>query len=79
MPVFDISWGDAARFCNWLDNGQPTGVEGNGTTETGRITCSATVTSNAKLMSVASPAHSGITAPQYFLPTENEWYKAAIL
>ena len=76
MPVFDISWGDAARFCNWLDNGQPTGVEGNGTTETGAYLLSG-ATSNAQLMSVASPAHSGITAPQYFLPTENEWYKAA--
>jgi len=18
MPAFDVSWGDAARFCNWL-------------------------------------------------------------
>ena len=24
MPVFDVTWGDAARFCNWLDNGQGT-------------------------------------------------------
>ncbi len=24
-PVFDMSWFDAARFCNWLQNGQPTG------------------------------------------------------
>ena len=34
-PVNYVSWGDAARFCNWLQNGQPTGAEGNGTTETG--------------------------------------------
>ena len=24
-PIFDVTWGDAARFCNWLQNGQPTG------------------------------------------------------
>ena len=23
-PIFSVSWGDAARFCNWLENGQPT-------------------------------------------------------
>ena len=35
-PVFDVSWGDAARFCNWLQNGQPaTGSEGTATTEAG--------------------------------------------
>jgi hypothetical protein len=34
-PIFDLTWGDAARFCNWLQNGQPTGAEGAGTTETG--------------------------------------------
>ena len=27
-PIFDVSWGDAARFVNWLANGQPTGPEG---------------------------------------------------
>ena len=26
VPVFDVSWGDAARFVNWLHNGQPTGA-----------------------------------------------------
>ena len=34
-PVFDVSWGDAARFCNWLANGQLIVPEGSGTTETG--------------------------------------------
>ena len=29
-PMFEVSWGDAARFCNWLQNGQPTGPEGDG-------------------------------------------------
>ena len=22
-PIFCVSWGDAARFCNWLQNSQP--------------------------------------------------------
>jgi formylglycine-generating enzyme required for sulfatase activity len=76
MPVFDETWGDAARFCNWLQNGQPTGAEGNGTTETGAYTLSG-ATSNAALAAVAAPAHSGAGAARYFIPTENEWYKAA--
>ena len=28
-------------------------------------------------MAVPSPAHSGSNAAAYFLPSENEWYKAA--
>ncbi len=37
-PITYVSWGDAVRFTNWLYNGQPTGAEGNGTTETGSYT-----------------------------------------
>ncbi len=76
MPVYCETWGDAARFCNWLQNGQPTGAEGNGTTETGAYQLSGGTTW-AALMAVASPAHSGSGAAHYFLPSENEWYKAA--
>ena len=35
QPVAEVSWYDAVRFVNWLTNGQPIGVEGNGTTESG--------------------------------------------
>jgi formylglycine-generating enzyme required for sulfatase activity len=76
MPAFDITWGDAARFCNWLDNGQPSGGENLSTTESGAYYINGG-TSTALLMEVASPPHSGPGAPQYFLPTEVEWYKAA--
>jgi formylglycine-generating enzyme required for sulfatase activity len=76
MPVACVSWGDAARFCNWLQNGQPTGAEGNGTTETGAYQLSG-ATSTAALMAVANPPHGGDGAAQYFIPTEDEWYKAA--
>ena len=34
-PVNWVSWGDAARFTNWLHNGQPIGAQGLGTTENG--------------------------------------------
>ncbi len=52
MPVFAVSWGDAARFCNWLENGQPSsGTEGTGTTETGSHNLSG-ATSYAALMLV---------------------------
>jgi probable HAF family extracellular repeat protein len=70
-PIMWITWGNAARFCNWLSNGQPTGAEGNGTTETGSYTLYGAVTRSA-LMAITRNA--GAT---YFIPTEDEWYKAA--
>ncbi len=71
LPVNYVSWGDAARFCNWLQDGQPTGAEGSGTTETGAYTLIG-ATSKAALMAVTRNA-----GARYFIPTENEWYKAA--
>lgn len=37
-PVSYVSYWDACRFANWLHNGQPTGIQGPGTTETGAYT-----------------------------------------
>lgn len=65
-PVTYVTWFDAARFCNWLSNGQPVGAQTIGTTETG----SYTLTGNPTL-----PVYNGTGL--YRLPTENEWYKAA--
>jgi sulfatase modifying factor 1 len=70
-PVTYVSWGDAARFANWLTNGQPTASEGPGTTETGAYTLNG-ATSSTELLSVMRNASSA-----WFIPTENEWYKAA--
>jgi formylglycine-generating enzyme len=70
-PIFDVSWGDAARFCNWLQNGQPAGAEGNGTTETGAYTLNGAI---SQLALIAITRNAGAT---YFIPSENEWYKAA--
>jgi len=71
FPVNYTSFGDAARFANWLQNGQPTGPEGPGTTETGAYTLNGAVT-DAALLAVTRNANATI-----FLPSENEWYKAA--
>jgi formylglycine-generating enzyme len=66
-PITYVGWFDAARFANWLSNGQPIGVEGTGTTETGSYTLNGSnptdITRNANAT--------------WVIPTENEWYKAA--
>jgi formylglycine-generating enzyme required for sulfatase activity len=60
-PVNYVSWYDAARFANWLHNGQ-----GSGSTETGAYTLSGNTGFVTK--------NSGATV---YLPSEDEWYKAA--
>ncbi|MGA2258261.1 MAG: SUMF1/EgtB/PvdO family nonheme iron enzyme [Thermoguttaceae bacterium] len=74
LPDIFVSWADAARYCNWLQNGCPTtGVEIASTTEQGAYTLSG-ATSEAALDAVSLARN---PRAQYFLPTENEWYKAA--
>lgn len=63
-PVVYTSWNDSARFANWLHNGQPTGAQDAGTTESG-----------AYDMSVSFPMR--LLGATHFLPSEDEWYKAA--
>jgi formylglycine-generating enzyme len=70
-PITYVSWAGAARFANWLENGQPTGGEGPGTTETGAYTLNGAITDSA-LNAVTRNA--GATV---FIPSESEWYKAA--
>ncbi|MGA2033677.1 MAG: SUMF1/EgtB/PvdO family nonheme iron enzyme [Thermoguttaceae bacterium] len=71
VPVFDVTWGDAARFSNWLQNGQPNASEGNGTTETGAYTLNGAIT-NSALMAITRN-----TGATYFIPSQDEWYKAS--
>jgi formylglycine-generating enzyme required for sulfatase activity len=66
-PVNFVSWYDSVRFTNWLNNGQ-----GNGDTETGTYTLLGG--SKTPNNGVAITRNSGAT---WFLPNENEWYKAA--
>ncbi len=70
FPVNYVSFWDAARFCNWLQNGQPTGLEGPGTTETGAYTLNDYNGNDGRTIT----RNSGAT---WYLPSENEWYKAA--
>jgi len=73
-PVNYISWGDAARFANWLTNGQPDGAQGLGTTEDGSYLLDGAVSDGALAAVVRkSPAEGG----RYYIPSEDEWYKAA--
>jgi formylglycine-generating enzyme required for sulfatase activity len=69
-PVI-VYWGNAARFANWLHNGQPTGPQNENTTEDGAYTLNGAVTDTA--LSTVS-RNNGAT---FFIPSENEWYKAA--
>jgi formylglycine-generating enzyme required for sulfatase activity len=64
-PVTYTSFYDAARFANWLQNGQPTGGQAAGTTETGAYDVA---------LGANATREPGATV---FLPSENEWYKAA--
>ena len=64
-PVAYVSWFDAARFSNWMTTGQGT------TTETGSYTLAGAVSGSTVARNV-SP-----NGPYYYIPTENEWYKAA--
>jgi hypothetical protein len=69
LPMVFVSVYDAMRFVNWLENGQPVGAEGPGTTATGTYTItSGGVTANSI---TRNPGR------QFALPTEDEWYKAA--
>ncbi len=70
-PVNWVSWGDAARFCNWLHNGQPTGAQGLNTTEDGAYYLNG-ATSNEDLLAVTREDDW-----TWAIPTEDEWYKAA--
>ena len=77
-PVTYVDWGDAARFANWMQNGQPTGLQGPRTTEDGAYTMN-----GAYLMSGPGSSNQALNAisrnvcAQWFVPTEDEWYKAA--
>ncbi|MCC6641925.1 MAG: SUMF1/EgtB/PvdO family nonheme iron enzyme [Deltaproteobacteria bacterium] len=68
-PVTYVSFWDAARFSNWLQNGQPTGLQTSLTTEDGAYTLTpAAIAANSVLRNAGASV---------FVPSESEWYKAA--
>ena len=70
-PVVWVDWGAAARFANWLNNGQPTGAEDSSTTENGAYTLNGATSQAALVLVNRNPG------ARWFIPTEDEWYKAA--
>jgi len=66
-PITIVSWFDAARFANWLHNGQPTGAQNASTTEDGAYTLNG-ATSGIITKNVGATV---------WIPTDNEWFKAA--
>lgn len=64
-PVTYVNWFDAARFVNWLNNGQ----SGTSSINSGAYTLTTSQTSGALV-----PRNPNATV---FLPSANEWFKAA--
>jgi formylglycine-generating enzyme required for sulfatase activity len=67
MPVNHVSFYDALRFANWLNNGQ-----GNGDTETGAYALLGGTPEPSNGSTVSRDAGASV-----FLTSEDEWYKAA--
>lgn len=64
-PVVFVSWYDALRFANWMENGQPnTGIQDASTTEYGSY-------------DMSQETIVRLPGAQYLLPNTDEWYKAA--
>jgi len=74
-PITYVSWWDSARFSNWMANGQPTGAQTSTTTENGAYNVNGAISGNAVAKNAINPNTSA--APTFYVPTENEWYKAA--
>jgi formylglycine-generating enzyme required for sulfatase activity len=68
-PVVWVDFHDALRFCNWLHHGQPAGAQDATTTEDG-----------AYLLTPAAMAANAVSRnpnARFWLPSDDEWYKAA--
>jgi sulfatase modifying factor 1 len=71
-PVNFVSWFDAVRFINWLENGQ-----GAGDTETGTYTILDGGPDSGEVIVPTLAERRSWTTPHFVFPTEDEWYKAA--
>ena len=74
-PITHVSWFDSARFANWMANGQPSGAQTSTTTENGAYNVNGATSGNAVAKNATNP-NTG-AAPTFFIPNENEWFKAA--
>jgi sulfatase modifying factor 1 len=64
-PVHHVSFFDAMRFVNWLENGEPTGAQGPTTTEAGVYTIGTGI------------SETRAAGASFVIPSIDEWYKAA--
>jgi len=76
-PVNYVSWGDVARFANWLTNGQPTGAQDLTTTEDGSYPLNGATSSTDLKVAIAARKYPGVGERFYYMPSEDEWYKPA--
>jgi formylglycine-generating enzyme required for sulfatase activity len=67
LPIGAVGYYDTLRFANWLHNGQPSGPQSDATTEEGAYALHG---SNPTPLTREPDA-------LFFLPSEDEWYKAA--
>jgi len=74
-PITFVSWFDSARFANWMANGQPEGAQISTTTENGAYNLNGTTFGDVPVKNLINPNTSA--APTFYIPTANEWYKAA--
>jgi hypothetical protein len=77
-PVVKVSWLAAARYCNWLSNNRPTGLQTATTTENGTYAIFGIIdhTKTSSVTKNTTNPNTGLSIG-YWIPTENEWYKAA--
>ena len=68
-PVGFVTFPSAMRFANWIHNGQPTGAQHATTTEDGAYT----ITTEG----IAQNTITRNPGANFFIPTEDEWFKAA--
>lgn len=74
-PITLVSWYEAARFANWMSNGQPSGSQDATTTEDGAYTLTPPYDSVSVFKNAINP-NTG-RPPLWWIPSEDEWYKAA--
>ena len=75
-PANNMTWFSAARFANWLANGQPVGLQTGTTTEDGAYSLNGAMSGGFSITrNAVNPNTSAM--PSFWMPSEDEWYKAA--